>query len=116
MSAGLSGVGPVSVRYAVQIRELLQSQSAKRAAAEQEAARADAAARAEAARKAAVDALRSSLKLDAPKTEAVKVDVKIDARIEPAPVESEAPHSAPAKPAPIATADVASGQLVDIEA
>ena len=108
MSAGLSGIGPVSVRYAVQIRELLQSQAAKRAAAEQEAARAEQASRAEAARKAAVDALRSSLKLEGPKP-AVKVDVSIDAKVEPAHTEAEAP-------APIATADVAAGQLVDIEA
>ena len=108
MSAGLSGVGPISVRYAVQIRELIQSQSAKRMAAEQEAARADQAARAEAARKAAVDALRSSLKLDEPKP-AVKVDVKVDAKVDHAPAEPEAP-------APVATADVAAGQLVDIEA
>jgi hypothetical protein len=110
MSAGLSGVGPISVRYAVQIRELLHAQSIKRIAAEQEAARAEQASRAAAARRAAVDALRSSLKLNDTKP-AVKVDVKVDVSVEPAPAEIEAP-----KPAPIATADVASGQLVDIEA
>ena len=110
MSAGLSGIGPISVRYAVQIRDLLHAQSVKRMAAEQEAARAEQAARAEDARRAAVDALRSSLKLDAPKP-AMKVHVKVDVKVEPAHVEAEAP-----KPAPIATADIASGQLVDIEA
>jgi hypothetical protein len=113
MSAGLSGVGPVSVRYAVQIRELLQSQSAKRAAAEQEVARAEQAARAAAARAEAIDSLRSSLQLSepakAPVRVDVKVDVKVDAKIEPEPAVSE-------EPAPVATADVAAGQLVDIEA
>ena len=108
MSAGLSGVGPISVRYAVQIRELLQSQSIKRMAAEQESARADEASRTAAARRAAVDALRSSLNLDEPKPV-----VKLDARVEPAPAPADAPA---AKSASIATADVASGRLVDIEA
>lgn len=42
MSAGATGaVGPVSVRYAAQIRELLFAQALRRMAAEQEAARAD---------------------------------------------------------------------------
>ena len=40
MSAGsTSGIGPVSVRYAAQIRELLYAQAVQRMAAEQEAAR-----------------------------------------------------------------------------
>jgi len=39
MSASTEGIGPLSVRYAAQLRELLYSQAAQRAAAEQEAAR-----------------------------------------------------------------------------
>jgi hypothetical protein len=108
MSAGLSGVGPISVRYAVQIRDLLHAQSIKRMAAEQESARAEQASRAAAARRAEVDALRSSLKVDEPKP-AVRVDVKVDAKVDPAPAPAEAPK-------PVATADTASGQLVDISA
>ena len=48
MSASGSGaIGPVSVRYAAQIRELLFAQAMQRMAADQEAARAESAARAE---------------------------------------------------------------------
>jgi hypothetical protein len=48
MSASGSGaIGPVSVRYAAQIRELLFAQAMQRMAADQEAARAEAAAQVE---------------------------------------------------------------------
>lgn len=40
MSALPAGIGPVSVRYAAQIREMLYVQAVDKAAAEQEAARA----------------------------------------------------------------------------
>lgn len=104
MSAGLSGIGPVSVRYAAQIKQLLDVQAIKRMAAEQEAARADAAAE----RAARVEAARNA----SASYEPVKVDVKSDVEAKP-PVEKAeaAPRREPAEP--VATADVASGTIVD---
>ena len=59
MSAGATGaIGPVSVRYAAQIRELLYAQAVQRMAAEQEAARANA----EAERTARVEAVAKALR------------------------------------------------------
>jgi hypothetical protein len=98
MSAGATGaVGPVSVRYAAQIRELLFAQAMQRMAAEQEAARAaDAAERA-----ASVEAIK-------PK-EAEPIDAKVDA---PKHVDLPAPIKAPEAK----SETPASGQLVDIQA
>ena len=70
MSAALSGIGPVSVRYAAQIRELLYAQAVKRMAADAEAARAEA----EAERAARLEAIAKSHRQEEP----VKVDVKIE--------------------------------------
>jgi hypothetical protein len=98
MSAAASGaVGPVSVRYAAQIRELLFAQAMQRMAAEQEAARASASAerdaRAEAAKTQDVEPVKA-------KVEAAKpVDL---------PAQAKAPEPKPDANAP--------GQLVDIQA
>lgn len=73
MSAvGTGAIGPVSVRYAAQIRELLFAQAIQRMAADQEAARAqadaDRTARAEAAARAepASQPLRAQLEISPP--------------------------------------------------
>jgi CRISPR/Cas system type I-B associated protein Csh2 (Cas7 group RAMP superfamily) len=114
MSAGLSAIGPVSVRYAMQIKDLLDTQAIKRMAAAEEAARA-----ADAAERAArVEAIRNA----STSYEPVKVDVKTGvesktAEKTEAAVQSYAPQnyaSNSAEPsAPIATAEVAAGQFVD---
>lgn len=98
MSAGESGaIGPVSVRYAAQIRELLQVQAMQRMAAEQEAVRASA----HAERIARTEAAKAS--------EPEPLDVKV-ATPEPAP--KPEPIKAPEpKPEPQPT-----GQLVDVQA
>jgi len=76
----LGGVGPVSVRYAAQIRELLYAQAVQRMAADQEAARASAeaerSARAEAAAKArAPEPVKAKAEVEQPKpAPAPKVD------------------------------------------
>lgn len=88
-----SAIGPVSVRYAAQIRELLYAQAMQRMAADQEAARASA----QAERTARAEAERQ------PDPEPIKA--KIDA---PQPVKTPAPQSETAPPA------VAPAQLVDI--
>ena len=90
MSAGATGaVGPVSVRYAAQIRELLFAQAMQRMAAEQEAAR-------------AADAAQRAANAEAAKT---KEPEPIDAKIEgPKPVDLPGQVNAPeAKPEPITT-------------
>lgn len=65
-----TAVGPISVRYAAQIRELLFAQAMQRMAADQEAARASAqaerAARAEAARKPEPDPVRAKVETTPP--------------------------------------------------
>ncbi len=99
MSAGLGGIGPVSVRYALQIRELLNVQAIKRMVAEQEAARVDA----EAGRAERIEAIRARNEVFA--EEPVKVDVKSDIS---APADKPAPEAK--EPAPT------SGQLVDVHA
>lgn len=90
-----SAIGPVSVRYAAQIRELLYAQAMQRMAADQEAARASA----HAERTARAEAERQ------PEPEPIKA--KIDA---PQPATSSATQSekAPATTAP--------AHLVDIQA
>lgn len=99
MSAGAPGaIGPVSVRYAAQIRELLYAQAMQRMAAEQEAARATAAADERSARAEAARAKASE-----------PLDVKVTA---PEPAAKPEPAKAPEpKPEPQPT-----GQLVDIQA
>jgi hypothetical protein len=99
MSAGLGGIGPVSVRYALQIRELLNVQAIKRMVAEQEAARADAGAD----RAARIEAIRTQNEVLA--EEPVKVDVKTDAP-------ALAGQPAPEAKDPVPT----TGQLVDVHA
>lgn len=100
MSAGATGaIGPVSVRYAAQIRELLHVQAVQRMAADQEAARvtaeADRVASAEASAKAAKDAEPLRAKVEAPEPTPLPEPVK-------------APEAKPETPAPT--------HLVDIQA
>jgi hypothetical protein len=97
MSAGATGaIGPVSVRYAAQIRELLYAQAMQRMAADREAARvaanAEREARAEAAKAKDVEPINA--KVETPR----RVDL-------PGPVRT-----------PEAKADTDAGQLVDIQA
>jgi hypothetical protein len=100
MSAGGSGaIGPVSVRYAAQIRELLHAQAVQRMAADQEAARA----RTEAERAARIEA--------AAKAEGAREPLR--AKVEaPAP----APVKAPETPTEFKPATTEPAQLVDIQA
>jgi hypothetical protein len=95
MSAGsTNGIGPVSVRYAAQIRELLFTQAVQKAAAEQEAAR-----QADAAEKAA----RLQPAVDRAPAAKVDADTHGDA--------DQQPPSDPAQtPAPT------HGELVDVHA
>lgn len=102
MSAGLSGIGPLSVRYAHQIKELLNAQAVRRMAAEQESARASA----EAERARRVEAIRNNAIADEP----VKVDVRTQPTQEAQAAEATAPVEAPA---PKETVASAAGQLVD---
>ncbi len=89
-----AAIGPVSVRYAAQIRELLYAQALQRMAADQEAARASA----QAERHARAEAERQS--------DPEPIKAKIDAQRPATPdVKSE--------PAPAITS---SAQLVDIQA
>jgi hypothetical protein len=105
MSADATGaVGPVSVRYAAQIRELLYAQAMQRMAADQEAARANA------------DAERAAR--TEPKAKEIELDAKIDQihttqrpeTLKPA-VETAAPVADKPK-----TVDTRLGQYVDIQA
>ncbi len=102
MSSGSTGaIGPVSVRYAAQIRELLYAQAVQRMAAEEEAARA----RSDAERAERIEA--------ASKPQTVgPLDMKVQA---PEPTTYTAaparqPDASTEKPA------VTTGQLVDIQA
>ena len=100
MSAGGSGaIGPVSVRYAAQIRELLHAQAVQRMAADQEAARA----RTEAERAARVEA--------AAKTEEAHQPLR--AKVE---APTPAPAKAPETPADFKPTTTEPAQLVDIQA
>ena len=107
MSAGsANGIGPVSVRYAAQIRELLYTQAVLRAAAEQEAARQQDAAEKAARLQPAVD-----------ETLAVKIDIepkspaKLASSSEPT---SSEPHSAPV-PSEEGASRLATAQLVNVQ-
>lgn len=87
-----TAIGPVSVRYAAQIRELLYAQAMQRMAADQEAARASA----QAERHARVESER--------KPEPERIKVKIDA-----------PESTKSADTQSETATTAPAQLVDIQ-
>lgn len=97
-AAGAGPIGPVSVRYAAQIRELLHAQAMQRIAADQEAARA----RAEAERTARTQAAAKAEQSTKP----------LHARIEPqapAPVAQD-------KPKPEAKPTVDAPHIIDIQA
>ena len=99
MSPGAPGaIGPVSVRYAAQIRELLQVQAVQRMAADQEAARASA----EAERTASVEASAKAAK-----------DEPLHTRVE---APNPAPRPEPVKPAEVKPEAPAATHLVDIQA
>lgn len=100
MSAIVGGIGPVSVRYAAQIRELLFAQAVQRLVAEEQAARATARAE-ETARREAVRTTRVD------DVEPVRVDIESDL---------PAPNAAEASPASAAPASPAPAQIVDIQA
>ena len=104
MSAGsMSGIGPVSVRYAAQIRELLQAQAMHRMAADEEAARAS-----HAAEKAARLEAPSKPK-DAPKPAGTNEPVQAKASADAS--KPDTPAAAADKPATATPA-----QLVDVRA
>ncbi len=97
MSTGAPGaVGPVSVRYAAQIQELLFAQAMQRMAAEQEAARASASAE----RQARSEATRAK--------DAEPINAKVDP---PKPLATPAPVNAPEP-----RTDDGAGRFVDIQA
>ena len=95
-AAGSGAIGPVSVRYAAQIRELLHAQALQRMAAAAEAARASA----EAERAARAERVERP---EAPEPVQPKAEAK-PAEQQQAPVQTERAEPAPA------------GSLVDIEA
>ena len=104
MSADATGaIGPVSVRYAAQIRELLYAQAVQRMAADQEAARANA----EAERAARAEPKAKDPELNA-KVEALQSTQRTEA-VKP-PVETPPPVADKAKP------DTTPGQYVNIQA
>ena len=89
MSAGsANGIGPVSVRYAAQIQELLYSQAVHRAAAEQEALR---------QQDAAMKAARFQPPIDEKLTAKIEVEPKVTP---PETVAAGAHDAAGSKPAP----------------
>jgi hypothetical protein len=98
MSAGGSGaIGPVSVRYAAQIRELLHAQAMQRMAADQEAARAradaDRAAPVEAAQKAEETRKPLQAKVEPPEPALLATFTKLpDTSVDPKPAPSTTPH------------------------
>jgi hypothetical protein len=107
MGAVLGGVGPVSVRYAAQIRDLLYTQAVKQMVAQQEAARAELAAE----RTARLEAIQSRNEAFAVE-EPVKVDPQTAAKAadrselaEPV-KQAEVKESAPVQPGPIAPAQI----------
>ncbi len=80
------GVGPVSVRYAAQIRELLYAQAVQRMAADQEAARAqaefDRQSRLEAAaRREAQEPVKAKVEPSKPAAEPAKSEAKESAHL-----------------------------------
>lgn len=97
MSAdGTGAIGPVSVRYAAQIRELLHAQALQRMAAAEEAARASA----EAERSARAEPVEKVEEPEAIKTKPEAPAVPLTSE----PVRAEKPEPTPP------------GQLVDIQA
>lgn len=105
MSAeGTGAIGPISVRYAAQIRELLYAQAMQRMAADQEAARANA------------DAERAA------RTEPREKDPELNAKIDPLQTiqRTEVVKSAVQTTASVAdsrkAAEARLGQYVDIQA
>lgn len=112
MSAGDTGaIGPVSARYAAQIRELLYAQAIQRMAADQEAARA----RAEADRQAAAQSAAKAEELRQPLR--AKVEPPEAAPLAP-PVQAAAPRlsDAPVETGQAPPAANAPAQIVDIQA
>lgn len=100
MSDGSTGaIGPVSVRYAAQIRELLYAQAVQRMAADEEAARA----RSDAERTARIEAIAKTHDTD-------PLDVKVTAPEPNKPPPAEQPDASIDKPS------AATGHLVDIQA
>lgn len=91
MSAAVSGIGPLSVRYAAQIRELLFTQAIRKMAAEEEAARVEAAAEKAAARE--------------PRP-VEDVAVKLDIRSEPPPPSEPVKQAAESAPATVPPAQI----------
>lgn len=104
MSADATGaIGPVSVRYAAQIRELLYAQAVQRMAADQEAARASA------------EAERAARAEPSPKEEPVNAKVEpLQTLQRPEPVKP--PAVTPPAAHETAKADVTPGQYVNIQA
>ena len=100
MSADATGaIGPVSVRYAAQIRELLYAQAMQRMVADQEAARAS-----EAAERVA-------------RAEPKAKDPELHVKVEPPPARAELVKAPAAKPADTARSEPsAAGQFVNIQA
>jgi hypothetical protein len=91
MSAAATGaIGPVSVRYAVQIRELLHAQAVQRMAADQEAARATA----QAERDARADAAHKAEEAAPPKVESSEPTARpeLTKTAEPKPEHAPAGH------------------------
>jgi hypothetical protein len=97
MSAGGAGaIGPVSVRYAAQIRELLHAQAMQRMAADHEAARvrteAERTARVEAARKAEDTGKPLQAKVEAPEPATLAAVKLADTPATPKPATGATPH------------------------
>jgi hypothetical protein len=103
------GIGPVSVRYAAQIREMLYNQAVRKMVAEQEAARAEAAAE----RTSRLEAIRSRNETPAPE-EPVKVDAQTTARASERTELAEPVNQPDAKEsAPVQSASVSPAQIFD---
>ncbi|MEQ1610685.1 MAG: hypothetical protein ABL956_17235 [Hyphomonadaceae bacterium] len=73
-TAATGAIGPISVRYATQIRELLQAQAVQRMAADEEAARAAA----QAERDARADAASKAEETDPTKVEGSEPTVRLE--------------------------------------
>ena len=102
MSAGDTGaIGPVSVRYAAQIRDLLYAQTMQRMAADQEAAR--------------LKAQSERVAKDEAAARAEQIRQPLAARIEAPDAPMKLPE-APVETPPAKPATTAPAQLVDIQA
>jgi hypothetical protein len=86
MSAVVGGIGPVSVRYAIQIKQLLFAQTIQKMVADDEAARqSEVETRAaEAARAAETSRVTNAFKVDAQPAAAVAPPVETKAQVETA--------------------------------